>query len=235
MIPRPVYPVNMVVIAALVGLVSLVPRIATAEENHPVCGEEDSKGKICWAPLTSHPGCHFLSILSRDVTTDVTWSGTCEDDRATGEGSLADASGNRAEGRFVVGRRDGQWVWRFADGMMVEATYVDGLLNGPIDMTYPDGRSVRGRYEDNSPVENWETRWTDGYSEVGSFEKRRRHGTWTVTWPDGVEALVPYVEGRIHGEVTVRHNGEALGTLTYWEGERLGPGLPPTLLPMADE
>ena len=134
----------MAAVAAFIGFAFLVLRVATAEDTYPVCGEEGSIGKSCRAPLTSHPGCSFFSMLRRDVTRDATWSGTCENDRATGEGSLVDASGNRAEGRFVAGWRDGQWVWRFADGTMVEATYVDGLLNGLAEMTFPGKRSAPG-------------------------------------------------------------------------------------------
>lgn len=243
-----------VAMITFIGFAALVPRVATAEDDHPVCGEEESIGKHCWAHLTNPPGCRFFSMQRRDVDTDAAWSGLCEDGRATGPGVLSDNAGNHAEGLFVAGRRDGLWRWRFADGVTREMTYADGLANGPVEMTFPEGRHIQGHYEDNVRVGTWKTRWKDGYSEAGPYvenirhgtwtatwpdgysevgpvEEGTRHGTWTVTWPDGHEAVVPYVEGQIHGDVTVTHEGAPLGVLVYREGERIGPGLPPVLLP----
>ena len=109
------------------------------------------RGGIRWqallGELTNPSGCRFFSMQLRDVDTDVAWSGAFEDGRATGEGALSDTSGNQAEGRFVAGRRDGLWKWRFADGVTKEVTYADGLANGPMEMTFPVGRHIQGHYE----------------------------------------------------------------------------------------
>ena len=136
-----------VVVATFIGFAALVPHFATAEDDHPVCGEEGSAGKHCWAQLTNPSGCRFFSMQLRDVDTDVAWSGACEDGRATGEGALSDTSGNQAEDRFVAGCRDGLWKWRFADGVTKDVTYADGLANGPMEMTFPVGRHIQGHYE----------------------------------------------------------------------------------------
>lgn len=229
--PGPISPVGMLLMAMLVGSVCLVSRIAVAQDDYPVCGEEGSIGKHCWAQLASHPGCQFFSMQRRDVTTDVAWSGTCEDGRATGEGVLSDASGNHAEGRFAAGRRDGVWKWRLADGVTMETTYADGLANGPTKMTFPVGRQVQGYFEDNMRVGTWERRSNEGYIETGPYVENKRHGAWTITWPDGYEAVVPYIEGKVDGDVTVTHRGALLGVLVYRDGERIGPGLPAVIPP----
>ena len=219
-----------VAMAMFIGFASLVPSVATAEDEHLMCDEEGSVGKHCWAPLTNHPDCRFFSMQRRDVTKDVTWTGACEDGRAAGHGTLFDAAGNRAEGRFAAGRRDGVWKWRFADGVTMKTTYADGLANGPTEMTFPEGRQVQGRFEDNVRVGTWTRRSNEGYIETGPYVDNSQHGTWTITWPDGHEAAIPYVEGQIHGDVTVTHRGTPLGVLVYREGERIGRGLPPVLL-----
>ena len=110
-----------------------------------------------------------------------------------------------------------------------------GVWSGLWSATTASGIRYENGYEEDLPEGPWTAVWPDGYSEIGSRHKGQRHGTWTVTWPDGVEALVPYVEGRIHGEVTVTRDGTDLGTLVYWKGERVGPGLPPVLLADPDE
>ena len=109
------------------------------------------------------------------------WSGDCLDGRAVGDGTLLDKAGNRTEGCFENGFKEGLW----------------------------------------------EHHWPDGYSEVGSYRKGKREEIWTITWSDGTEARLPYADGVIHGEAIVVDDDETVGTLIYWKGERLGPGLPP--------
>ena len=84
-----------------------------------------------------------------------------------------------------------------------------------------------GDYVDGYPDGPWEHLWPDGYSEVGTWRLGKKHGIWTITWPDGAEALIPYEKDVIHGEAIVVDDGETVGTLIYWKGERVGPGLPP--------
>lgn len=210
-------------------------------EFTPLCRdfERDAGGTFesrCWTPVANQPGCHFRGLLSlNDNTSPVFWSGKCDNGRAVGPGTLTDDAGNRAEGRFVEGLKHGPWTRELVNRMTLEETHDMGVWSGPWIYTTAEGIRLEGMYEDNSPEGVWSDVWPDGYSMVGPREKGRKHGTWTVTWPDGDAATIEYVEGRIHGEVTVTRNGRALGTLIYWKGERLGPGLPPTLIPAADE
>ena len=186
----------------------------------------------CWMPIANHPGCHFHGLLSiTDNTSAVSWSGACENDRAVGDGVLADEVGNRAEGHFVEGLKHGQWTRELANGVTLDETHEMGAWNGHWTVTIAGGVRQAGTYVNDEMQGEWSHVWPDGYSEVGPVERGTRHGMWTVTWPDGHEAVVPYVEGQIHGDVTVTHSGARLGVLVYREGERIGRGLPPVLLP----
>ena len=185
----------------------------------------------CWTPVANKPGCHFHGLLSLyDKTLAVSWSGACNNGRAVGVGVLTDEAGNRAEGRFVEGLKDGLWTRNLVNGMNFEEMHDKGVWSGHWQVTTASGVHLEGGYEESVQQGEWRRVWPDGYSEVGSYLKGRRHGTWTVIWPDGGEVVIPYVDGRIHGEVTVKHHGSVLGTLVYWKGERMGPGLPPVLL-----
>ena len=227
---RPMIRTAIITFAVLV-LTSAYQPPAHADEFEPLCSEVDGNRGGCWSVLANHPGCHYRSpTRPYHWTGPVTWSGSCVDERAAGAGVLEDAEGNRAEGQFVEGLKDGRWVRHLATGTVNEETFEHGLWAGQWTYTWANGKSEEGWFENGYQAGVWETNWPDGYSETGLFQSGKKQGVWTITWPDGVEALVPYVDGVIHGEVTVRRPEGALGTLIYWKGKHVDGVLKPVLI-----
>ena len=205
-----------------------------ADEFIPLCADLETARKGCWTPVevAGHQGCHFHGALSLYYhEPPLTWSGDCRDGKAEGDGVLEDDLGNRSEGHLVVGKKDGEWTTRHANGGIVTEVHVEGTAHGlwTFDFSAHGGRSYVVHYKDGLWHGRWERRDPGGYSEIGSFEDDKRNGTWTITWPNGVEALVPYENDVIHGEMTVTRDGRPLGTLVYWKGRHVDGILRPEL------
>ena len=219
-----------------VPLVFLGGSVSEADAGEPLCVDMTDRRTPCWTEVANHQGCRVQALVLRaPYSPPFTWSGRCRDGKAEGGGFLTDGRGNRAEGRLVAGLEEGVWVRYTVNGHVLRNTYEAGVLHGPASVTWKSGVHHEGEYVDGHPEGRWERHWPDGYSEVGEYRKGERHGIWTITWPDDVVALAPYVDGVLHGEMAILENGEAVGTLIYENGVREGGGLPPVLLPVADD
>ena len=104
-----------------------------------------------------------------DSSAKYTWSGQCGGGiipigKGVVKGVVGDTEGFEGSGGFVVGKRNGHWVLRYADGEVEEGLYVDNEKNG-----------------------NWVIRLADGGVEEGPYVDGKRDGLWVYRAPDGGE------------------------------------------------
>ena len=152
----------------------------------PRC-EGRQKGAKCWKEIADRPGCHVWdTYLHLDQT--VTWSGSCSDGLADGQGTLVwTRSGKSHEqtGAITQGKREGESTVRYSDGNVHEGPYVDGERDGRWVIRLASGTVYEGPYMDGKPNGQWVIRFASGAISEGSYVDRKRHGQWVTRFPDG--------------------------------------------------
>ena len=142
------------------------------------------KGAECWMELAKQPGCFvWNSDLQPDET--ITWSSICAGSTAQGTGTVKRVwndgkSTMEATGRLLHGKRQGDWVVRYANGDVSEGPYVAGLRHGLWIERRADGAVWKGPYVAGSRQGQWVVR--DAYRSVweGPYVDGMRNGDWIV-------------------------------------------------------
>ncbi|KAL4641733.1 histone-lysine N-methyltransferase SETD7 isoform X2 [Arapaima gigas] len=124
-----------------------------------------------------------------------------EDDLPHGICTITYSSGDRFEGHFVHGEKNGKGKFFFFDGSTLEGFYVDDALQGQGVYTHEDGGVLHGTYVDgelNGPAQEYDT---DGRLIFkGQYKDNNRCGVCWIFYPDG---------GSVVGEVN--EEGEMSG------------------------
>ena len=151
-------------------------------ETGPKCAEM-SEGAECWHELANQPGCYSFNPRYVPSMT-VTWSGTCTDGMAVGQGTLeSELPGGFAQegtGTLVWGKLDGHWVWRDSDGDVFEGQHVDNKRHGHGVWRYSDGGVAEGPYVDGQKHGHWVHRLFNGAIDEGPYVNGERRGRWVL-------------------------------------------------------
>ena len=124
------------------------------------------KGASCWMEVTGEPDCH---VWNHNLQPDeiVTWTGTCAEGKAYGEGTT-------------------RWVY---DGgkktLVATGTLKDGRVHGPWVLRWPDGKVEEGSYADWKRQGRWVIRNANGDVEEGSYVNGKKHGQWVIRKANG--------------------------------------------------
>ena len=103
-----------------------------------LCPTDTDDGE-CWWEIAEVPGCFLWVYRSYTYNAPISWSGTCRDGKATGEGTLvigpygsSSNQDNVFEQTVAIsqGKRHGEAIWRFSGGSTAESRYADGRLHG---------------------------------------------------------------------------------------------------------
>ena len=151
-----------------------------------------------------------------------------------------------AQGRMLLGRRDGLWCHYDSDGhLIIEERYRTGLMHGPrilfgrdrLERSYErgvlDGPSrafhlgrlvAEGRYEAGRKEGPWQESDLLGPRAEGSYDAGQREGRWTIQLRDGGQLEVEYRSGLYHGLAReLRPDGSLARELSYVDSEIRGP------------
>ena len=194
-------------------------------QNEPTCAGQP-KGTACWMELANQPGCHVWNPnLQPDAT--ATWTGKCAEALAQGTGMLKwvwDGGEKTSEGTGPLqeGKRQGQWVERWADGTVQEGPYVEGKAHGRWVERWSGGGVYEGPYVEGKAHGRWVERWSGGGVYEGPYVEGKKHGQWVERWADGTVQEGPYVEGKQHGQWVLRWAFGAVGEGPYVEGKQHG-------------
>ena len=107
------------------------------------------------------------------------------DGKRNGRGVYTWSSGNRYEGYFLDGKRNGRGVYTWQDGTRYEGDFVDGKLNGRGVYTWSSGNRYEGYFLDGKRNGRGVYTWQDGTRYEGQFRDGKQHGYGTVTYHDG--------------------------------------------------
>ena len=199
----------------------------------PICAGQ-AEGAACWMELEGQPTFCFVwnSALSAGAT--VTWSAECSGGLAQGTGTHTWVSGSgqqtsESTGLLQDGKRQGQWVIRYADGIVSEGPYVDGERQGQWVIRYAAGRVDEGPYVEGKKHGRWVFRDADGRVAEGPFVDGKEHGHWVGSYRNRERWYVtegPYVEGWQHGDWVIYRrddeNKRIRGGGAYVEGKKHG-------------
>ena len=115
-----------------------------------MCADKE-QGAECWMELTSHPRCSVWSenLWNTVVWWSGSWSGTCSEKVAHGEGTLIWTRGDgeySQSGRLRKGKFHGHWVERSKSGNESKGAYVDGTRHGLWVIQISINTKERGKY-----------------------------------------------------------------------------------------
>ncbi len=151
-----------------------------------------------------------------------------------------------AQGRVLLGRRDGLWCHYDSDGhLIIEERYRSGLLHGPrilfgrdrLERTWDrgvlDGPSrafhlgtlvAEGSWVEGRKQGTWLESDLLGPRATGEYVDGHREGLWTIQLREGGRLEVEYRGGRYHGVAReYRLDGSLLRELSYVDAEVRGP------------
>ena len=166
----------------------------------------------------------------------VTWSGSCLDGKASGEGRLVWqgsygthvykdwmrdgkmhgwgtytwANGNRYEGDWRDDKRTGRGTFTWADGDRYEGDWRDGKKHGRGTYTDDDVGRYKGEFRDDESNGRGIFTWTDGTRYEGDWRGSKMHGRGIYTWANGNRYEGDFRDGKKHGR----------GTYTWANGTR---------------
>ena len=120
----------------------------------------------------------------------VSWTGGCRnDDLAQGRGVLQwfkdGKPGDRYEGEFRDGKRQGRAVVTFANGNRYDGEFRDDYANGRGVFTFVSGNRYDGEYRDGKRTGRGVFTFADGSRYEGEFLDDFVNGSGTLKRPDG--------------------------------------------------
>jgi len=158
--------------------------------------------------------------------------GCVEGNCNVGKGTYEFQNGDKYEGEWRFGERNGQGTYTFADGGKQVGEWKDGVPNGQGTRIFSEGDKYVGEFKDGKRNGQGTYTYADGNKYVGEFKDGKRNGQGTFTWPDGRKYVGEWKDGKENGQGTdIYANGDKYvgefkdgkingqGTYTYADGD----------------
>ena len=210
---------------------------AVSEEKSDPGENAYSANKGVWLkdPIT---GCGVWNSAPKGNET-ISWSGECQDGKASGYGVLVWLEDGKIVGRFkgtmAEGKAEGRGKLDFKveDGFAhYDGDFKNSEMHGRGVLVFPDKSRAEGDFEHDKMSGSIKATITDGGSYEGEVRNNLPHGKGHQITPDGEEYYGEFVDGKREGKGTLLlTNGdiyegqfkdelaEGTGTLTTAEGE----------------
>lgn len=107
--------------------------------------------------------------------------------------------GNRYEGKFRRGVRNGMGVMHYEDGSKYEGEFVNRAMHGRGRYEWNDKRVYEGDFKLNQMDGQGVFSWPDGRRYVGEYKKDKKHGYGEFTFKDGRVYRGNWIDGRQDG------------------------------------
>ena len=131
-----------------------------------------------------------------------------EDGRPFGNGIYTWTDGERYEGEWRDGVRNGQGTQILPDGRRYEGEWKDDTRNGWGVFTWPDGGRYEGEWKDGSRNGQGTQLFSDGRRYEGEWKDDVWHGKGTLYLPDGTRYEGDFINDSVAGK----------GVCTYSDG-----------------
>ena len=113
-----------------------------------------------------------------------------------GRRTFTASDGSVLEGPYVDGKKQGDWVIRFANGNVWEGSYRDDKMHGRWVLRFADGKAGEGLYVDGKRHGHWVERSVNGTVWKGSYVNDEKHGRWVIRRADGSTLDRHFVNGK---------------------------------------
>jgi hypothetical protein len=172
------------------------------------------QNQVAWIkdPIT---GCQVMISKAKGDET-VSWSGDCQDGKASGNGVLVVLADNKIVARFEGTMANGKAEGRGKLDFKVEEGYAhyDGdfrnsELNGLGVLLFPDNSRAEGNFANDNMNGYIKATLSGGGSYEGEVKNNIPHGKGLQITPQGEEYYGDFVEGKMEGN----------GTLLYADGD----------------
>ena len=166
----------------------------------------------------------------------VTWSGSCVDGKAFGEGRIVwrgSYGESMYEGPIRGGKSHGYGTYAYGNGERYEGEWRDDKRTGRGTYTWPDGGRYEGEWRNGDYHGHGVRTWANGNRYEGEWRDGKRTGRGTFTWADGDRYEGQFRDGEMHGRGTYawadgdRYEGEwrngdhhGHGVRTWSDGQR---------------
>ena len=169
---------------------ALSPKCHELPGSYPASGDDHAFAQ-CWQQVDERPDCfvhrdHFHSGDSVRMSGE--WEcpgGAIGGVVERGTATIETEDGGVYEGPVIDGKRNGDWVMRYADGTVGEGSYIDSKQSGHWVFRYADGRVDEGPVVDHKRNGDWVVRYPDGRVEEGPYVDGKRNGHWVFRYADG--------------------------------------------------
>ena len=181
--------------------VAMVPSkqepVVVLEPKCPIVNRDRLGTRQCWMELANNPGCHvwIYPYQNGDYqwVDSATWSGTCSDNTATGQGTLVWSSEigtinetgapwiahNTGKGLMSNGKQQGHWE-EIRD-TSVSSSKVTRNLVDTYEGSYKDGKRGGPWHRSSTHVEITKNgTYESEAAENGSYMDGEKHGRWTT-------------------------------------------------------
>lgn len=108
---------------------------------------------------------------------------------------FATSDGSTLEGPYVDGKKQGDWVIRFANGNVWQGSYRDDKMHGHWVLRIADGRVGEGPFVDDERHGYWVEHSANGTVWEGSYVDGEKHGRWVIRRADGPDLERHFVNG----------------------------------------
>ncbi len=216
--------------------INQVPRDAsTSQADEPKCMGQP-EGSACWMEVSGQPGCYVwdnFAVPDVTVSWTVTWTGTCTEGTAQGEGTLKwvwveskhEGRGtsyprktSESTGSLKEGKKHGKWTDQDANRSAWEGSYVEGKRQGDWVWRGPRGGVAEAPYLDGKRHGQWIERRADGSELKWFYLYGERVGDTSEA--EEMEGLL--VKGRAQDDWIVRFPNGDVAEGPYVDGERHG-------------
>ena len=117
----------------------------------------------------------------------------------TGRGVKVEVTGERYEGDWKGGLRDGAGIAAWPDGATYMGQWKDDQPHGKGIYIKSDGEKYEGQWEKGKRQGRGTARWPDGSSYTGDFRDDHAEGNGVYTDTSGVKYEGQFRDGRAHG------------------------------------
>jgi hypothetical protein len=182
--------IPLVVFLLAIASAAATEELPPAETIRPPApfGDKSSAEDSRWL-RDPHSGCQVFYQWDIDAITEIVWSGSCVDGRASGTGSLKIIRERWTEtfsGNFVNGRLEGEGSIDSSDGSYrVSGVFHQGILNGDGKSSWSSGMHYEGNYLNHGFRGKGKLTWPGGDTFDGFF----------VGWPDRGKGTLIYADG----------------------------------------
>lgn len=158
-------------------------------------------------------------------------------------GTAIGDKGDRYQGEFKNGRRDGQGTNNLVDGSKYEGGYLKGLRSGYGIFTaingdkyigshllgqrtgqgtyiFADGGKYIGEWKDGKNNGQGTRTWPSGSQYVGEFLNNERHGQGTFIFPDGRKYIGDFKHSKLAGLGTLYAVNSTIINQGFWENSK---------------